>query len=107
MPKVTFAMSTGERYEVDGQCGMSIMEVAVRNSVPGILADCGGCMTCGTCHSYISPEWAKRMPLPSSSEEEILDGVLHCSDASRLACQIQLTDELDGLVVEVPPSQTA
>lgn len=81
------------------------MEAAVKNSVPGVLADCGGSCSCGTCHGYIDPEWLSRISAPEVAELGMLDGIMLCKSNSRLTCQVKITDELDGLVVRLPESQ--
>ena len=104
MPQVTFIQSDGSEQIVDGKNGQSLMELARDNDVDGILAECGGACACATCHVIIETGNDK---LPSAEELELamLAGALNVTDTSRLACQIQVDDTLDGLRVRVPDSQ--
>jgi 2Fe-2S ferredoxin len=105
MPKVTFIQHNGVEHHVEGEAGKSLMQVAIDNNVPGILADCGGCATCGTCHGYIDPQWAVKLPDANETEAVMLEGLLETTPHSRLTCQIVLTPELDGIIVSLPASQ--
>lgn len=105
MPKITYVEASGERYTVDVSTGYSVMEGAKLNNVPGIEADCGGACACATCHVYITPEWRERVGQPSSNEQEMLDCATDLREESRLSCQIRVTEELDGLVVDLPSTQ--
>ena len=105
MPKVTFIEFSGKKHEVQGEVGESVMQVAMNNAVPGILADCGGNCSCATCHVYVDAPWGNRIPAPAPAEKEMLDCALHVLENSRLSCQVRLTPELDGLVVHLPESQ--
>lgn len=105
MPKVTFIEHNGTRHELDAATGLSLMEVAITNSVPGIDADCGGACACATCHVYINGDWKDRLGEKGDMEASMLDFAEGVRDTSRLACQIPVTDELDGLVAELPESQ--
>lgn len=101
MPKVTFIALNGERYELDGESGTSLMETALAADVPGIDADCGGSCSCATCHVYVDAAWRERVGGPNELENGMLDFNASRGPGSRLSCQIPLNDELDGLVVQV------
>ena len=103
--KVTFIEDNGKPHTIELAEGWSLMEGAVKNSVPGIDADCGGACACATCHVYVDPDWTAALPPKSDSEEAMLDFALVTSPNSRLSCQIKVTPELDGLIVRVPVSQ--
>ena len=105
MPKLTYIGPDGTRYEVQAENGSTVMENAIRNGVPGIEAECGGACACATCHVYVSEEWRTVTGSPEPMEEDMLDFAYDLRPNSRLSCQIQVTDELDGLVVTIPPRQ--
>lgn len=105
MPKITFIDSAGTSREVEAKAGVSIMEAAVQNMVPGIDADCGGACACATCHVYVAAEWADKVKPKEDMEDSMLDFAEDVRETSRLCCQILLSDELDGIVVETPDSQ--
>jgi ferredoxin, 2Fe-2S len=105
MAKLTFIQKDGTRQEVEGQNGMTVMEAAVKNMVPGIDADCGGACACATCHVYVEPDWVERVGPRNEMEEDMLDFAFDVRDNSRLSCQIKITDALDGLTVKVPEKQ--
>jgi len=105
MPHVTYRQPDGSEDTVDVPVGQSVMDGAVDNGIPGIVAQCGGAATCGTCHCYVDPDWIARLPVPEQREAEMLDYVWEPREGSRLACQIRVTAPLDGLVVEVPERQ--
>jgi 2Fe-2S ferredoxin len=105
MPKVTFIAHDGKRYEVEAQAGLSLMRAAVDNDVPGIDGDCGGQCACATCHVFIDPAWAARTGQRTQQEDDMLNFAAELRDSSRLACQVQVTAELDGLVVAMPEGQ--
>ncbi|KAB0680846.1 2Fe-2S iron-sulfur cluster-binding protein [Aureimonas leprariae] len=105
MTKLTFVSSGGERYEFDVANGTTAMENAIRNSVPGIDAECGGACACATCHVYVDPEWTALVGEPEAMEEDMLDFAWEMKPNSRLSCQIKMRDELDGLVLHVPERQ--
>ncbi len=102
---VTFVQPDGMRESYEGILGDHLMDVAVDNGVRGIIGQCGGGCTCCTCHVWVDSQWQERVKGASGDERELLSYALGVNERSRLACQIQLTQELDGLVVEVP-SQT-
>lgn len=105
MPKITFIEHSGAEHTVEADAGLSVMEVAVRNSVPGIDADCGGACACATCHVYVDEAWKEKTGKPDAMEESMLDFAHEPKENSRLSCQIKVTDELDGLVVRLPEFQ--
>ncbi len=105
MTKITYVTAQGERIETEGENGSTVMETAIMNAVPGIVAECGGACTCATCHVYIDEDWRGTVGGPSSMEEDMLDFAFDVKDASRLSCQIKVRPELDGLVVHVPTRQ--
>jgi 2Fe-2S ferredoxin len=105
MVKVTYREFGGTEHVVDVPAGRTLMEGAVSTSTPGILGECGGSMACGTCHVYVDPPWDVRVGTKSHLEAGMLETVLYTQPNSRLACQIRVTDELDGLVVCTPKSQ--
>jgi len=105
MTKITFIESDGTRHETEAQDGATVMETAIMNGVPGIVAECGGACTCATCHVYVDDAWSDTVGGPSSMEEDMLDFAFDVRATSRLSCQIKVRDELDGLVVHVPTRQ--
>ncbi|HHI82223.1 MAG TPA: 2Fe-2S iron-sulfur cluster binding domain-containing protein [Rhizobiales bacterium] len=105
MTKITFIEHNGTAHTVDAENGMTLMEAAVKNMVPGIDADCGGACACATCHVYVEPQWLDKTGECEEAEEDMLDFAFDVQDNSRLSCQIKITDELDGLVVRVPERQ--
>ena len=105
MPKITYIEHTGKSHTIDIPKGLSVMEGAIQNNIPGIDADCGGSMACATCHVYVKEEWFDKLPKKEDGEEDMLDMAHESSKFSRLTCQITVTDELDGLVVKMPSKQ--
>ncbi|TNE59000.1 MAG: 2Fe-2S iron-sulfur cluster binding domain-containing protein [Alphaproteobacteria bacterium] len=105
MAKVTFIEGNGAEHEVSVDNGLSLMEAAVNNMVPGIDADCGGACACATCHVYVEPEWEAKTGNKTEMEETMLDFAEGTQENSRLACQIKISDDLDGLVVRLPEAQ--
>ncbi|HEY1862711.1 MAG TPA: 2Fe-2S iron-sulfur cluster-binding protein [Roseiarcus sp.] len=105
MPKITFVDASGESRSVEAQVGATVMETALRNSIPGIEAECGGACACATCHVYVAPEWTEKTGKASQMEEDMLDFAFEVRPNSRLSCQIKVSDELDGLVVTTPAKQ--
>ncbi|HLS84701.1 MAG TPA: 2Fe-2S iron-sulfur cluster-binding protein [Burkholderiales bacterium] len=107
MPTVNYVRPDGSRLSFDVPSGTSVMRGAVDNNVTGIDAECGGCLSCATCHVYIDEAFAGRLAPPSADEEEMLAGVAAERRAgSRLSCQIQVSAALEGLVVRIPERQT-
>ena len=105
MAKITFIQHDSTEQTVDGLPGMSVMETAVKNLVPGIDADCGGACACATCHVYVEPDWVEKTGMRSAMEEDMLDFAFDVRENSRLSCQIKISDALDGLRVTVPEKQ--
>ncbi len=105
MPKITYIESNGTSHETQGEVGSTVMETAVMNGVPGIVAECGGACTCATCHVYVDGEWTEAVGGPSMMEEDMLDFAFAVRPTSRLSCQIKIKPEHDGLVVHVPERQ--
>jgi len=107
MPKVTYVDHTGHAREVDLPVGENVMHGALYNGIEGIVGECGGGLSCATCHCYIDDAWAEKVGGPSSDiEAELLEAAAaEVKHTSRLSCQIEMTDALDGLVVHTPESQ--
>lgn len=106
MPKVVYITIDGTSRTIDAQVGESVMAAAVRNGVPGIIGECGGNCSCATCHVYVDDEFAAGTGAVGDMEDDLLDlGVADRRDSSRLACQIRLTEDLDGLTVRIPEEQ--
>ncbi len=105
MAKVTYIEHDGTAHEVEGETGLTVMEIAVKNGVPGIDADCGGACACATCHVFVDEAFTGKTGTPSSMEESMLDFASERAENSRLSCQIKLSDELDGLTVRLPAFQ--
>jgi 2Fe-2S ferredoxin len=105
MPKVTFLAFTGGAHTVEVPVGTTLMRAATDNRVPGIDGDCGGNCACATCHIYVDPNWSDRMEARRPTEEDMLNIVAEPRGNSRLACQITVTDALDGLIVSLPEAQ--
>ena len=105
MPKITYKTNDNKTYSVDVQNGLTVMEGAVQNDIPGIDADCGGGMSCATCHVYVNEEWLDKLPVKEDGEEDMLDMAFEPKKNSRLSCQLTVSDELDGLIVETPSKQ--
>jgi len=105
MAKVTYIESNGKDHTIEIANGLSVMEGAIQNDVPGIDADCGGGMACATCHVYVKDDWYNKIPKKTDGEEDMLDMAFEPNKCSRLSCQIIVTDELDGLVVSLPSKQ--
>ena len=106
MPKITFVEHGGKEHTVDVAEGLTLMEGAVSNNVPGIDADCGGACACSTCHVYVHPDWVGKLPEKEDMEIDMLDFAFEPDETrSRLTCQIKVTADLDGLVLQVPEKQ--
>jgi ferredoxin, 2Fe-2S len=106
MPKITFVSPDGGRTTVEATDGDSVMQAALANGVEGIVAECGGAMMCATCHVYVDDDWESAVGEASEEERGMLDfAASEVKPASRLSCQIAITDDLDGLVVHLPDAQ--
>jgi len=106
MPKVIFVAPGGAEYGVDVPVGQSLMEAAVRHGVPGIVAECGGACNCATCHVYVNEAFLPLVGPPGEWESEMLEDALATrTPASRLSCQVKLTEDLEGIRVDIAPEQ--
>lgn len=105
MGRVTYVEHSGKEHTIELEDGFSLMEGAVRNGIPGIDADCGGQCACATCHVHIPAEWMALTGTAGEQETEMLDLAPERDDSSRLSCQIMMSPELDGIVVQMPESQ--
>ena len=106
MAKITYIEHNGTNHTVDVQNGLTVMEGAVQNNIPGIDADCGGSMACATCHVYVKDDWYDKTNKKNEGEDDMLDQAYEPKKNSRLSCQIIVSDDLDGLVVDMPEKQT-
>ena len=105
MPRITFIEHDGTVHDVEAAPGESIMEAAMRGSVAGVVAECGGSCTCATCHVYVDEAWLEKTGERSLEEDEQLDNAFDVRPNSRLSCQIKMSDELDGILVRTPSYQ--
>jgi len=105
MAKIIYIESNNKLHTIDVQNGLTVMEGAVQNNIPGIDADCGGSMACATCHVYVKEEWFDKLPKKEDGEEDMLDMAFEPNKFSRLSCQLLVSDELDGLIVSTPSKQ--
>ncbi|MFN6924971.1 2Fe-2S iron-sulfur cluster-binding protein [Tabrizicola caldifontis] len=106
MAKITYVEHSGREHVVDVPNGLTVMEGARDNGIPGIEADCGGACACSTCHVYVDPAWVDRLPPKDSMEQDMLDFAWNPDPVrSRLTCQLKVTDALDGLRVQIPEKQ--
>ena len=105
MPKITYIGQDGTARTVEAEAGTTVMETAIKNDIPGILATCGGSCSCATCHVYVDQDWFDRLPPAALEESDMLDTAHDLKDNSRLSCQIVVSDELDGLTVTTPARQ--
>ncbi|MSP06197.1 MAG: 2Fe-2S iron-sulfur cluster binding domain-containing protein [Candidatus Fonsibacter sp.] len=106
MPKITYIEHNGKEHQVEIPVGYSVMEGAIKNSIPGIDADCGGSCACATCHIWVDEKYLNIMPEIKEAERDMLDFVTGANKASRLSCQIMITNELDGIIVRMPEKQS-
>jgi 2Fe-2S ferredoxin len=105
MVQITFVEHDGTEHPIEAEAGLTLMEAAVSNAVPGIDAECGGACMCATCHVYVDELWRERLPAKTEDEESMLEFATAATESSRLGCQVPLTEEHDGLVVRIPDSQ--
>ena len=105
MAKITYITNDNKNHTIDVDNGLTVMEGAVQNDIPGIDADCGGGMACATCHVYVKEEWLDKLPKKEDGEEDMLDMAYEPNKFSRLSCQVLISDELDGLTVSIPLKQ--
>ena len=106
MAKITYVEHSGKLHTIQVQNGLTVMEGAVQNNIPGIDADCGGSCACATCHIYVDEKWFSKLPNKESAEEDMLDMAYEPKKLSRLSCQIKVSNDLDGLVVKMPLKQS-
>ena len=106
MPKITYNTHDNNTHTIDVQNGLTVMEGAIQNDIPGIDADCGGSMACATCHVYVEEKWLDKLPKPEEAEVDMIDMAFEPKKNSRLSCQLIVSDELDGLKVTTPSKQS-
>ena len=106
MAKITYKDQEGNSKTIEVENGLSVMEGAIQNNIPGIDADCGGSMACATCHVYVQDDWYDKLSIKEDGEEDMLDMAFEPKKNSRLSCQLIVTDELDGLIVTTPAKQS-
>ena len=106
MPKITYKDLKGNSKTIEVDNGLSVMEGAIQNDIPGIDADCGGSMACATCHVYVEDKWLDKIPKAEDAENDMIDMAFEPKKNSRLSCQIIVSNELDGLEVTTPEKQT-
>ena len=105
MAKIIYIEHNGKEHVAEVQNGLTVMEGAIQNDIPGIDADCGGGMACATCHVYVNEQWLDKLPAKEDGEEDMLDMAYEPNKFSRLSCQVIVSDELDGLIVNIPEKQ--
>jgi ferredoxin, 2Fe-2S len=105
MPKITYIEHNGKSHEIEVSNGLTVMEGAVQNNIPGIDADCGGSCACATCHVYVDEKWISKLPTIENAEEDMLDMAFEPNKFSRLSCQLTIGDDFDGLIVKMPSKQ--
>ena len=101
MPQVIVTTREGEVRAVEGEVGLSLMEVLRDGGIDEILALCGGCCSCATCHVHVDPEFAAKLPPMSADEDDLLDSSSDRDAESRLSCQIPFSETLDGIRVRI------
>ena len=106
MPKITYKDNQGNSKTIEVEKGLSVMEGAIQNNIPGIDADCGGSMACATCHVYVEEKWLDKLPKAEEAEIDMIDMAFEPKKNSRLSCQIMVSENLDGLIVMTPKKQT-
>ena len=106
MPKITYQDYKGDSKTIEVEKGLSVMEGAIQNDIPGIDADCGGSMACATCHVYVEEKWLNKLPKAEEAEIDMIDMAFEPKKNSRLSCQLIVSDELDGLKITTPSKQT-
>ena len=105
MTKITYITHDSKTHEIDVQNGLTVMEGAVQNDIPGIDADCGGGMACATCHVYVKEDWFNKLLKIEDGEEDMLDMAFEPKKNSRLSCELIVSDDLEGLTVDIPSKQ--
>ena len=106
MAKITYTDQQGNSKTIDVENGLTVMEGAIQNNIPGIDADCGGSMACATCHVYVEEKWLDKLPKAEDGENDMIDMAFEPKKNSRLSCQLIVSDELDGLQVTTPEKQS-
>ena len=106
MTKITYTDQQGNSKTIDVENGLSVMEGAIQNNIPGIDADCGGSMACATCHVYVEEKWLNKIPKAEEAEIDMIDMAYEPKKNSRLSCQLIVSDELDGLIITTPAKQS-
>ena len=106
MAKITYKDFQGNSKSINVDNGLSVMEGAIQNEIPGIDADCGGAMACATCHVYVKEEWFNKIPKAEDAEIDMIDMAYEPKKNSRLSCQLIVSDELEGLEITTPEKQT-
>ena len=106
MPKITYIDKNGNSKTIEVEKGLTVMEGAIQNDIPGIDADCGGSMACSTCHVYVEEKWFDKLPKAEDAEVDMIDMAYEPKKNSRLSCQLIVTDELEGLIVTTPEKQS-
>ena len=105
MTKITYIENNGKEHTIDVQNGLTVMEGAIQNDIPGIDADCGGSMACATCHVYVKDDWYDKLDEKSEGEDDMIDQAYDPKKNSRLSCQITVSDKIEGLIVHLPEKQ--
>ena len=105
MPKITYKDFRGDTKTIEVENGLTVMEGAIQNEIPGIDADCGGSMACATCHIYVDEKWLNKIPKAEEAEEDMIDMAFEPKKNSRLSCQIHVSEEISGLIVNLPEKQ--
>ena len=105
MAKITYIEHSGKSHTIEVQNGLTVMEGAIQNNIPGIDADCGGSMACATCHVYVKEEWFNKLPKKEDGEEDMLDMAYEPNKFSRLSCQLTVSDKLEGMIINLPEKQ--
>ena len=105
MPKINYIEHGGKKHTIEVANGLTVMEGAIQNNIPGIDADCGGSMACATCHVYVKEEWFNKLPKKEDGEEDMIDIAYEPNKYSRLSCQLTVSNDLEGLVVQLPEKQ--
>ncbi len=105
MAKITYIEHNGKSHTINVDNGLTVMEGAVQNDIPGIDADCGGGMACATCHVYVKEDWFNKIPSKTEGEDDMIDQAYDPKPSSRLSCQITVSDDLDGLIINLPEKQ--
>ena len=106
MPKINYKDNQGNCKTIEVENGLTVMEGAIQNNIPGIDADCGGSMACATCHVYVEEKWLNKIQKAEEAEEDMIDMAFEPKKNSRLSCQLIVSEELDGLIVTTPSKQT-